>query len=500
MDHKELGFPEYWDNRYSEPSADPSHPSKHEWFRTFDKLRQFFDKQLPDPSSQPRILHLGCGDSTLTADLAGLQYQNQISVDFSEVVIKYMQSKHPSFDWRVDDVRKLSLGDATIDIAIDKGTLDAMLYGSQWDPPIDVQENVKKYVNEVARVLKPRGRWIYITFRQPHFVKPQISRESVWDLNVEQLQDDPGSFQYFAYILTKHGPGEEPLKREGLTLLNEVPDGTNQYDLDVIAVHGLNGHPRDSWTFKNGRTKVYSLQDFLPKALPGARIFTYGYDSRPFFSQSTGDISAYGRALLEELSLARESGVHASRRIVFICHSMGGLVCKKALVIANDKRDQFQWILDNTKAIFFFGTPHEGSDVADTALVASPIYRLLDMAQLEFVSNQGKPVRKDLIKELSAKSKALDELCEQFVERTKDLKHVVSFYELNKYRGFIVVPKRSASIGITNEKVLPLPRDHFNVCRIENESDSAFRRIRTDCRDIVGSEHTVDTGNEYCKQ
>ena len=80
-------------------------------------------------------------------------------MDFSEVVIKQMQSKHPYLDWRVDDVRHLHVDDSSIDIAIDKGTLDAMLYGSPWDPPDEVLENVRQYVNEVARVLRPSGTY-----------------------------------------------------------------------------------------------------------------------------------------------------------------------------------------------------------------------------------------------------------------------------------------------------------------------------------------------------
>jgi hypothetical protein len=47
------------------------------------------------------------------------------------------------------DVRDLQLPDASIDVAIDKGTLDAMIHGSLWDPPDDVKDNVGKYANEV---------------------------------------------------------------------------------------------------------------------------------------------------------------------------------------------------------------------------------------------------------------------------------------------------------------------------------------------------------------
>ena len=88
---------------------------------------------------------------TVTADLHALGYRNQISVDFSKIVIEAMKTKYASLesDWRVMDVRKLELEGGTVDIAIDKGTLDAFIHGSLWDPPQDVRENVGAYVDEV---------------------------------------------------------------------------------------------------------------------------------------------------------------------------------------------------------------------------------------------------------------------------------------------------------------------------------------------------------------
>lgn len=63
-----------------------------------------------------------------------------------------MRAKYPALEWEVMDVRKMQLADATIDIAIDKATLDAMLYGSLWDPEDEVKKNVKAYVDEVSFV------------------------------------------------------------------------------------------------------------------------------------------------------------------------------------------------------------------------------------------------------------------------------------------------------------------------------------------------------------
>lgn len=54
--------------------------------------------------------------------------------------------------WLQIDVRDMScsISSESVDVAIDKGTLDAMLHGSLWDPPDEVRENVGRYVDEVC--------------------------------------------------------------------------------------------------------------------------------------------------------------------------------------------------------------------------------------------------------------------------------------------------------------------------------------------------------------
>ncbi|MCJ1356786.1 MAG: hypothetical protein MMC33_006782 [Icmadophila ericetorum] len=214
---EELAHPEYWDKRYTSEQqkgegagADGIQQpiGSFEWFRTFENLQPFLTKYLPAPETGCQILHLGCGNSTLTADLHTLGYTHQTSIDFSTVIIATMKAKHASslpstIHWEVMDVRNLEIPNTSIEVAIDKGTLDAMIHGSLWDPPNDVRENVGAYVGEVSRVLKPGGLWLYITYRQPHFMKPLLAREDIWTLDVEILDDGQGGFEYFGFIMRK---------------------------------------------------------------------------------------------------------------------------------------------------------------------------------------------------------------------------------------------------------------------------------------------------------
>lgn len=50
---------------------------------------------------------------------------------------------------------------------------------------------------------------------------------------------------------------------------------------------------------------------------------------------------------------------------MFICHSLGGIVFKKALLLANESREQNQHLVHDScrVGVVFIGTPHVGSEV-----------------------------------------------------------------------------------------------------------------------------------------
>ncbi|GAB7360666.1 hypothetical protein MBLNU230_g0545t1 [Neophaeotheca triangularis] len=200
----ELSRPEYWNERYN---ADNPDAEEYEWLRDFSAIKPFLLTHLPPATTNPEIsiVHMGNGNSTLPLSLLQLGYKSQTALDFSPIVTTKMSQLHPSphLTWLTADIRATNLPSGSVDIAVDKATLDAMLYGSLWDPLPEVRENVGRYVDEVARLLKPGGKWVYVTWRQPHFILPLVGREGVWKVQREVVDGGGGMFEYYGFVMTK---------------------------------------------------------------------------------------------------------------------------------------------------------------------------------------------------------------------------------------------------------------------------------------------------------
>jgi hypothetical protein len=64
--------------------------------------------------------------------------------------MKSRYTDKPQVQWTVGDVRDMTaISSKSVDVAFDKGTLDAMIHGSPWSPPEEVLENSGRYMKEV---------------------------------------------------------------------------------------------------------------------------------------------------------------------------------------------------------------------------------------------------------------------------------------------------------------------------------------------------------------
>ncbi|KAF2107778.1 Alpha/Beta hydrolase protein [Lophiotrema nucula] len=149
----------------------------------------------------------------------------------------------------------------------------------------------------------------------------------------------------------------------GIKLLHDVEDAV----VDIIFIHGLGGHRERTWR-ANGASNPWP-QTLLPSKVPNARILTFGYGAdvadwvRMVSANSLGN---HAMNLLTAIATYREEDKTNNRPIIFVCHSLGGLLCEDAL--SRQRPDKhIKRISECTRAVAFLGTPHHGSDLAKWA-------------------------------------------------------------------------------------------------------------------------------------
>ncbi|KAI7848851.1 S-adenosyl-L-methionine-dependent methyltransferase [Circinella umbellata] len=189
---------QYWEERYQNENTDTTF----DWFKTYDELKPSLREQIPDKNAS--ILMLGCGNSTLGEDMYKDGYKNITNIDYSKTVIDNMKERcidMPEMKWLEMDIRDLKFDNESFDVVIDKGTMDALMCdrGDVWDPSEELIAEVKGEVDEVVRVTKVGGSFLYITFGQPHFRKRHLQRDC-WEIKTKTLGE---AFHYYFYTMKK---------------------------------------------------------------------------------------------------------------------------------------------------------------------------------------------------------------------------------------------------------------------------------------------------------
>lgn len=105
--------------------------------------------------------------------------------------------------------------------------------------------------------------------------------------------------------------------------------------VDIVALHGLNGHRDLTWTDRSTGLNWLSHENCLSKDIPNARILTFGYNSKTYFSRSKSNVQDFASELLAAISTRRQAAIERKRPLIFICHSLGGLVFKQACSVSS---------------------------------------------------------------------------------------------------------------------------------------------------------------------
>jgi len=212
----------------------------------------------------------------------------------------------------------------------------------------------------------------------------------------------------------------------------------------VIFVHGVLGDGATTWL--NVDSKAYwPTMMSSDKAFADANVYVFEFPSAPVGrSLSVNELAeSMRRRLLADKVLQH-------RELIFLSHSMGGLVTRAFLL-------KYRGEAAKVRMAYFFATPTEGSPTAVLASLASQNAQFKGMYPL-----QSDNYLADLQRDWLAARLGIRSFCA---------------YEGKTTFGFLIVDQRSAT-NLCTEPLDPISEDHVGIVKPKNTNADAYVAFR----------------------
>ncbi len=247
---------------------------------------------------------------------------------------------------------------------------------------------------------------------------------------------------YFLLAVVLSGSSLTPLMAEPAENSKYIRE-VKSHDWVIVFVHGIIGNSRETWTNAAAYWPDLITQD---KDFDGASIYVYEYPTAVGATMSLSEVAENMRLIFDT------DGVSDHRNIVFVAHSMGGLVVRNYLL-------KYRPVADRVRMSYFFSTPTTGSDIAKVISllprVGPQLWSMRPMEQASELANTQ---------------------LEWQAAHFKFPSHCG--YETAKTYGFIVVSQASAT-ALCNTLIDPIPADHFNVVKPAGPRSPAYLAFKS---------------------
>ncbi|CAG9941268.1 unnamed protein product [Clonostachys rosea f. rosea IK726] len=285
--------------------------------------------------------------------------------------------------------------------------------------------------------------------------------------------------------LINHGIENRTISRYETTAVYTHPNA----EVDIVLVHGLNGSPEKTWTASNG---IFWPLDLLPGSLKGlqANVLVYGYNADVYSgridrSASDNFIHHHAQTLVTSLTLFRRGEGTFKNPIVWVCHSLGGILVKRALLYSNDlivrHHQIYRSLYVSTFGLIFLGTPHTGADVASWGLMLQAMSDVV--IPRRFFESESV-----LLRTLKKDSETLANINNHFLDIYQRFRiHMVHENHKTDIKGtkIIVVDADSASPQLPGVTYYGVEATHSQLCKFASPSAPGFRALSTDIREWI---------------
>jgi len=246
--------------------------------------------------------------------------------------------------------------------------------------------------------------------------------------------------------------------------------------VNVVFVHGLGGGAYSTWN-SGDASEVGFWPQRIAEDHPRCGIWTLHYTARilewnPFARTRTIDLldrAAWMLGLLEQEKIS-------SKPIVFVSHSLGGLLVKQALQFAHSLGpENWRNVWDRTHAVLFLATPHSGSALADVSMRLTEVMKSTGSFTRIFLRPSA------AIRNLVKNNPTLRYLSSWYRDQDRVQFHeieTIAFAERRPCMGLMVVDETSADPQVPNCVPIPLPGDdHISIAKPTSIKHEVYRRL-----------------------
>lgn len=213
-------------------------------------------------------------------------------------------------------------------------------------------------------------------------------------------------------------------------------------DTVIVFVHGVMGDAVSTWTSQGGAYWPSLLSE--DHTFDGADIYVLSYAAGLWATLSIDELAENMRADLIA------NGVSGYDRLIFISHSMGGLVTRAYLLKNQD-------VAAHTAFAYFFSAPTTGAEIASLAqyILSSPqIIKMKPMNADDYLA--------DLYRQWLAAKFAFPSYCA---------------YEKRPTSGILIVTMTSAA-ALCTRALDPIDTDHSNIVKPNNTNAATYTAFK----------------------